>query len=148
MNENLLHVACPRCKAKNRVPEARLSAKPNCGRCHEPLFDGRPAVLTEPMFDAFVAGTDIPVVLDCWAPWCGPCRSFAPTFEDAARRLEPGVRFAKLDTETNPDLARRLGIRSIPTLIVFQGGRELARTTGALSMPDLMRWLAETLGAR
>ena len=136
-----IHIACPSCLAKNRVPRERLDAAPRCGRCKAALLDGRPVALDDAGLDAIVARTDLPVVVDFWAPWCGPCRTFAPIYEDAARAIEPRARLAKLDTEAHPASASRHAIRSIPTLAVFRGGREVARTSGALPLRELLAWL-------
>lgn len=138
-----IEIACPRCGAVNRVPTDRLADAPACGRCHLPLFDGHPAALTDANYAALVEHTQMPLILDCWAAWCEPCRRFAPVFEQAARRFEPQLRFAKLDTEANPVSAGRLGIRSIPTLIAFRGGREIARVSGALPLPQFSAWLRQ-----
>jgi thioredoxin 2 len=140
-----LHVPCPHCGATNRVPAARLGDGPVCGQCKAPLFDGHPAALTEGTFDRHIAG-DVPVVIDFWAPWCGPCRMMAPHFERAAQDLEPQVRLAKLNTEEAQGVAARYGIRSIPTLIAFRNGREVARQSGAMDTRALVQWARQALG--
>ncbi|WP_430388951.1 thioredoxin TrxC [Dyella sp. 20L07] len=140
-----LGVPCPHCGALNRVPPERLGEHPVCGRCKQPLFTGKPVELTTGNFDAIAARGDLPVVVDFWAPWCGPCRGFAPVFADAAQSLEPQLRLAKVDTEAQPALAQRFGIRSIPTLMVLRDGREIARQAGALNPSQLRQFLAGVL---
>ena len=135
-----LHVVCPHCAAVNRLPQARLGERPNCGQCKQPLFTGEPVALTASDFDRHVGRSDLPVVVDFWAPWCGPCRTMAPTFARAAE-LEPAARFAKVDTESQQALAARFGIRSIPTLAIFKGGREVARQAGAVDLRSLLAWV-------
>lgn len=134
-------IACPHCLTANRVPADRPAGKARCGACKGALFDGRPVEADEATFDSLVGRTDIPVVVDFWAPWCGPCRMMAPAYEQAAARLEPQVRLLKVDTQANPGLAARHGIRSIPTLAVFSRGQEVTRQSGALPLPQLLRWI-------
>ncbi|ULU27566.1 thioredoxin TrxC [Dyella terrae] len=140
-----LSIPCPHCSALNRVPESRLGEQPVCGRCKLKLFEGKPATLTANNFDAVAARGDLPVVIDFWAPWCGPCIGFAPVFAEAAASLEPQLRLAKVDTEAQPALAQRFGIRSIPTLLVMRNGREVARQAGALNGMQLRQFLANAL---
>ena len=141
-----LHVVCPKCATTNRVLRERLAAA-NCGACKRPLFDGHPAELTASGFERQVAASGVPLVVDFWAPWCGPCRMMAPAYEQAAARLEPRVRLAKLNTEDAPDIAARFGIRGIPTLIAFADGREVGRQSGALDMPGIVSFVKQHLGS-
>jgi thioredoxin 2 len=138
-----VHVVCAHCNATNRVPRARLDLDEGakCGNCKQPLLTEHPFELTQANFDRQVAANDLPLVVDFWAPWCGPCRSMAPAYEQAAGRLAPGVRLAKLDTEAHPEIAARFGIRSIPTLIAFKNGREVARRSGASDLSGLLDWI-------
>ncbi len=140
MNDNL-HVVCPHCHTINRLPRARLDQGAKCGHCKQPLLEGRPVELTKAGFDRHLTKHDLPLVVDFWAPWCAPCRSMAPAYEEAAARLAPGVRLAKLDTEAEPEIAARFGIRSIPTLIAFKNGREVARRSGASDVSGLLGWI-------
>lgn len=135
-----LHIVCPHCHATNRVPADRLGASPQCGACHQPLFTTQPIELTESHFNRHIAHNDIPVLVDFWAPWCGPCRMMAPVFARAATLLEPKMRLVKVNTEEEQGLAAHYSIRSIPALVLFKGGREIARQSGAMSEQDLVRW--------
>lgn len=139
MNDSL-HLVCPHCHATNRMPAARLTEQPRCGQCHRPLFVAHPVELTAADFEKHLGHNDIPMLVDFWAPWCGPCRMMAPAYEQAAVQLEPYVRLIKVNTEEEQALAARFGIRSIPTLILFREGREVARQAGAMGMADIVRW--------
>ena len=140
-----LHLVCPHCHATNRVPAARLGQAPNCGQCHRPLFDAHPLELTAATFDKHISRNDIPVLVDFWAPWCGPCKMMAPQFAQAAGLLEPQVRLAKVNTEAEQGLGAQYGIRSIPTLALFRGGREIARQPGAMGAQDIVNWVRAQL---
>jgi thioredoxin 2 len=141
-----LHIVCPHCSAVNRLPTDRLDQSPQCGQCHRSLFDGHPAELTAASFDKHIERNDIPVLVDFWAPWCGPCRMMAPQFVQAASLLEPHIRLVKVNTEAEQMLGARHGIRSIPTLALFHGGREIARQAGAMGAQDIVRWVRAQLG--
>ena len=135
-----LLLACPSCMTANRVPSSRLLEEPKCGKCGKALIDGTPAHLDDVTFDRFLARTGLPVLVDFWAAWCGPCRAMAPAFEQVSRSLRSQVRLAKVDTEAAPGLSARFGIRSIPTLILFRNGQESNRMSGALDAASLQRF--------
>ena len=137
----LQHIVCPHCSAINRLGSARLADNPNCGKCHQPLFTAKPLELTGANFQKHISRNDIPVVVDFWAPWCGPCKMMAPVFEQAAGQLEPYVRLAKVNTENEQAIAGQFRIQSIPTIAMFKNGQEIARQAGAMGGPDLLRWV-------
>jgi len=143
-----VHVVCPQCCTTNRIPVASEGKVLNCGQCHQPLFGQAPPSLDEVGFNAQLQKSQIPVVVDFWAPWCGPCRAMAPAFEQASRALQPQARCIKVNTEDQPTLAARYGIQSIPTLTIFSGGREVARCSGALPAAELERWVRSAINGR
>ena len=141
MTDSLV-VPCAHCAGLNRIPSDRLGQLPRCGRCKADVLLATPFDINQSHFAQQIKG-DLPLLLDVWASWCGPCRSFAPIFEQAAAQLQGRCRLAKLDSEANPQLSTQLGIRSIPSLILFSNGREVARQNGALPLPQLLAWIAQ-----
>ena len=139
------HLVCPHCKSTNRFDSDKLEAELSCGHCHKALFDKHPSALSTAGLNAQIAKSDIPVVVDFWAPWCGPCRMMAPEYEKACAMLEPFARLVKVDTEAHQDAGQRHNIRSIPTIAIFKGGQEIARISGARSAPDLAKWVKSHL---
>jgi thioredoxin 2 len=138
---NSVEIVCPHCSAVNRVQADRLNERPKCGKCKEDLFAAQPVELTAETFEKTISRTGIPVVVDFWAAWCGPCKMMAPIFQQAAARLEPRVRLAKVNTETEQMLAGQFRIQSIPTLVIFKNGQEVARQPGAMDLNSLLRWI-------
>lgn len=136
-----MHVVCPHCLSTNRLPAERAQDAPHCGRCHQPLLPDHPVALTDAQFDVVAQGTELPVVVDFWAPWCSPCQAFAPHFEATARAMRGRVLFVKVNSDENPKLSVRHRIRSIPTLLLLHRGEELQRASGAMSARDLQQWI-------
>ena len=145
MSTESLLLPCPHCGATNRVPVARIDETPDCGRCGKPLRQGQPIELGDADFDAVVGATRLPVLVDFWAPWCGPCRMMAPAFEQAGRQLAGRALLVKVNSDDSPRLSGRFGIRSIPTLVLVHQGRELARVSGALTTPQIVQWVHQSL---
>jgi len=135
------HVVCPHCSAVNRIPNNRLADGPNCGKCKQPLFTGEPQNLTQATMAKVIANSDLPVVVDFWAPWCGPCQMMGPIFSKMTSELEPYVRMTKVNTEQEQQLGAQFGIRSIPTLAIFKNGKEVARQSGVLQPAQLKAWI-------
>ena len=138
-----LNLSCPHCNVTNRIPADRLGDGPKCGKCKNPVFSGKVQELSAANVSSVLNRNDIPVLVDCWATWCGPCQQFAPIFEQAAKEFEPNIRLAKLNTEAEQGIAGQWQIRSIPTLILFRQGKEVARMSGALPLPQLKQWLQQ-----
>ena len=140
------NVVCPNCNTTNSIPGGRLGDRPRCGKCKQGIFNGHPVELNQQSFQQHVSHNDIPLLVDFWAPWCGPCRSMAPAFEQAAAQLEPDFRLAKLNTEEEQAIGAQYGIRSIPTMVLFRNGQEIARQSGAMMAADIMRWVRAQAG--
>jgi len=149
MSSEAIQIVCPHDSAVNRVPAARLRDAPLCGKCHQPLFSGHPLELTAATFERHATRSQLALLVDFWAPWCGPCRMMASAFANAAALAEPRMRLAKVNTEDQPELGARFGIRSIPTMVLLSGGRELARQSGALTNAEqIVRWAVSHLPGR
>ena len=136
-----IHLVCPACGGINRVPSTRLHENPACGKCHQPVLDGRPVNLDNRLFERFISRNDLPVIVDFWADWCGPCKMMAPVFSQLAAEMADSVRFAKVDTEQARDISARFNIRSIPTIILFKNGQEINRVAGAMDQQNLRHWI-------
>jgi thioredoxin 2 len=147
MSEDARHIVCPHCTRVNRIPRARDARKAKCGHCHQPLFTGKPVAASAASFETHIRRNDIPVVVDFWAEWCGPCKMMVPYYERAAAELEPEFRFLKVDTEAEPQLSARYNIRSIPTLMLFRNGNVVAQQAGAMGAEALRAWLRHHAGS-
>ncbi len=143
-----VHIVCPHCDAVNRLAQERLSDQPVCGKCTRELFMAKPIDVTSARFSKHIERNDIPVLVDFWAAWCGPCKMMAPAYHQAAQKLEPSIRLLKVDTENAQDVAARFNIRSIPTLALFLNGREVARQAGAMDANSIVNWVQAHAGAR
>jgi thioredoxin 2 len=145
MTDSLIQIVCPSCSAKNRLPKAKLNDKPLCGKCGKSLLSTSPVEASDKTFSRYITDNGLPVVVDFWAPWCGPCKQFAPTFDQVAGEMSAQACFVRLDTEHNKNTAGGYNIRSIPTLVIFHHGKEIARMSGALPQPQFKQWLAQNL---